>query len=232
MNSAALLLWLHVLAMAAYFGAQFAAIYMLLPAAEKAGDETHRRAALIAGFRFYNPFSIAMLGVVVITGAMRLTDLKAELKFEYFMRIWPALSLKLALSFLLIFIQTYITFGLAFRIGRQEEVAAHGDGERFTTAQVNSMLARIRAMTWITIVLTAAVIFVSLTLMRRAVSETAGASLDAAVVPVTATGAVGSTDSSSFQMESGHASAINEVTIHASVRNPNTTPGSSSSSAY
>jgi uncharacterized membrane protein len=183
MDSADFLTWLHVLAMSAYFGAQFAVIYMLLPAAEQAGDEQRRRAALIAGFKFYNPFTIAMLGIVVVTGAMRLTGIKAELKFDYFARIWAALSLKLMLAFLLIFIQTYITFGLSFRIGRQEEVAAHGDGEPFTVERLNSMLARIRTMTWVTILLTAAVIFVSLTFMKRAVTETAGASTDAMIVP-------------------------------------------------
>lgn len=179
-----ILIWLHVLAMAAYFGAQFAVIYMLIPAAEKAGDDDHRRAALISGFKFYNPFTIAMLGVVVITGAMRLTDVKAELKFQYFSRIWGPLSIKLALAFLLIFIQTYITFGLSFRIGRQEEVAAHGDGPRFTVEQIDSMLSRIRAMTWVTIALTAAIILISLTSMRRAVATTGTAMLsrDRAVV--------------------------------------------------
>ena len=65
MDSANLLIWIHVLAMSAYFGAQFAVIYMLLPVAEQAGDESQRRAALITGFKFYNPFTIAMLGVVV-----------------------------------------------------------------------------------------------------------------------------------------------------------------------
>ena len=95
MDSANLLIWVHILAMSAYFGAQFAVIYMLLPVAEQAGDESRRRAALITGFKFYNPFTIAMLGIVVITGAMRLTDVKAEMKFEYFTRIWAALSLKL-----------------------------------------------------------------------------------------------------------------------------------------
>src|SRR4029077_6842327 len=103
--------------------------------------------------------------------------------FEYFARIWAALSFKLTLAFLLIFIQTYITFGLAFRIGRQEEVAAHGDGEPFTVARLNSILSRIRAMIWVTILLTAAVIFVSLTFMKRAVSATASASTDALLVP-------------------------------------------------
>src|ERR1700736_1229670 len=151
MDSASLLIWIHILAMSAYFGAQFAVIYMLLPVAEQEGTESQRRAALITGFKFYNPFTIAMLGIVVITGAMRLTDVKAEMKFEYLSRIWAALSLKLGLAFLLIFIQTYITFGLAFRIGRQEEVAAHGDGEPFTVERLNSMLSRVRAMIWVTI---------------------------------------------------------------------------------
>jgi uncharacterized membrane protein len=173
LDSANLLIWVHVLAMSAYFGAQFAVIYMLLPVAEQAGNESQRRAALITGFKFYNPFTIAMLGIVVITGATRLTGVKAEMKFEYFSRIWAALSLKLGLAFLLIFIQTYITFGLAFRIGRQEEVAAHGDGEAFTVEQIDSMLRRIRSMAWFTILLAAAVIWVSLTMVARTVSDPA-----------------------------------------------------------
>jgi len=168
MSTSQLLVWLHVLAWAAYFGAQFAVIYMLLPAAERASDEPHRRAILIQGFRFYNPFTIATLGIVVITGAVRLTDLKAEMKADYFAQIGNPLALKLGLAFLLIFIQTYITFGLAFRIGRQEEVAAHGDGPPFTVDQINSMLSRIRMMVWVTIVLTAAVVLVSLTIVRSA----------------------------------------------------------------
>jgi len=115
MDTANLLIWIHLLAMAAYFGAQFAVIYMLLPVAEQAGDESRRRAALITGFKFYNPFSIAMLGIVVITGAMRLTDVKAEMKFDYFSRIWGPLSLKLGLAFLLIFILHHVRAGVSDR---------------------------------------------------------------------------------------------------------------------
>jgi len=154
--------WIHILGLSAYFGGQFGMLYMLMPAAATARDEAARRAALIAGFRFYNPFSIATLGVVVMSGAIRLTDLKAAMKFEYFSRIGGPLSLKLLLAFLLIFIQTYITFGLTFRIGRQEEIAAHGDGPPFTVDQVNSILARARAMAWVTIALAAAIMLVSL----------------------------------------------------------------------
>jgi uncharacterized membrane protein len=175
MSGGEFLMWLHLCAMASYVGAQFAVIYMLIPAAQTAPDEAARRASLIAGFRFYNPFTIGVLGIIVISGAMRLTDLKASMQFDYFARIGSALELKLGLAFLLIFIQTYITFGLAFRIGRQEEVAAHGDGEAFTVKQINSMLRRIRAMVWLTIVLAAAVIWVSLTMVARAADEPAAA---------------------------------------------------------
>ena len=161
-----LLVFVHVLALACFFGAQFSMLYMLLPAAEQAYDEAGRRAILIRGFRFYNMFTLAMLGILVITGAMRLTDLKAAMGFNYFARIGSLLSIKLALVFLLVFIQTYITFGLAFRIGRQEEVAAHGDGPPFTVEKVNRMLSRIRAMTWVTIVLTAGIVWESLRMAR------------------------------------------------------------------
>jgi uncharacterized membrane protein len=176
MNGGEFLMWLHLCAMASYVGAQFAVIYMLIPAAETAPNEAARRASLIAGFKFYNPFTIGVLGIIVISGAMRLTDLKGSMKFDYFARIGSTLELKLALAFVLIFIQTYITFGLAFRIGRQEEVAAHGDGEAFTVEQINSMLRRIRAMAWFTIVLAAAVIWVSLTMVARSADEPATAS--------------------------------------------------------
>jgi uncharacterized membrane protein len=198
MNGAEILVWIHVLAWAAYFGAQFAVIYMLIPVAEGAPDEAHRRASLITGFKFYNPFSIGMLGIVVITGAMRLTDLKAEMKFNYFAQIGEPLAIKLGLAFLLIFIQTYITFGMSFRIGRQEEVAAHGDGPAFTVEQLNSMLKRIRAMIWVTIVLTAAVVLVSLTIVRRAAVEptaesriSARAALGFGLLPAAGSGRLG-----------------------------------------
>jgi uncharacterized membrane protein len=161
-----LLILIHVLAMAGFFGVQFAMLYMLLPVAERAPDEAGRRAILIEGFKFYNPFSLALLGVLVITGAMRLTDLKAAMAVNYFATIGTILSLKLLLAFLLIFIQTYVTFGLAFRIGRQEEVAAHGDGPPFSVEKVNSMLSRIRAMTWVTIILTVAIVWESLRMVR------------------------------------------------------------------
>jgi len=178
-----LLLWAHLCAMAAYFGAQFALIHMLLPAAQRAGHESARRAALIAGFRFYNPFVLAALGIVMITGAMMITDLKAGMMADYYSRVGRPLALKLLLAFVVIFLQTYLTFGLAFRIARQEEVAAHGDGDAFTTEQVDSMLRRIRSVTWITILLTAAIILVSLRVAERASGfATALSSLDPSAV--------------------------------------------------
>jgi len=219
-------MWLHLCAMASYVGAQFAVIYMLIPAAETAPNESARRASLIAGFRFYNPFTIGVLGIIVISGAMRLTDLKASMKFDYFARIGSALELKLLLAFLLIFIQTYITFGLAFRIGRQEEVAAHGDGDAFTVEQLNSMLRRIRAMSWVTIVLAAAVIWVSLTMVARAVDEPAPAPR------ISARSASSRVLMFPPRVMTLCASASSEPTMYATVMTPKIAPGSSFSMPY
>src|SRR5436305_3091084 len=158
MLTAQLIVWLHVLALSGYFGAQFGMLYMLLPAAAAAPDEAARRAALIRRFKFYSPFSIGMLGLLVITGAWRLTDLKASMKLNYFALIGRPLSIKLLLAFLVIFIQTYIAMGLVYRIGRQEEVAAHGDGPAFTVEQVDRILLQARRMAWVTIILTAAIV--------------------------------------------------------------------------
>ncbi len=225
MSGSEILIWIHILAWAAYFGAQFAVIYMLIPVAERAPDEAHRRAALITGFKFYNPFSLAALLVIVITGAMRLTDLKAEMKFDYFAKIGEPLALKLGLAFLIIFLQTYICLGLAFRIGRQEEIAAHGDGPPFTVEQIDSMLMRIRAMVWVTIVLTAITVLVSLTIVRRA-------TVDAVVHirPARAALLVGlfSQPAARAERESiGQARAMSELTMYSSVISPKATPGSS-----
>jgi len=55
-------------------------------------------------------------------------------------------------------------------------VAAHGDGEAFTVEQLNSMLRRIRAMAWFTIVLAAAIIWVALTMVSRTLDQPATAS--------------------------------------------------------
>jgi uncharacterized membrane protein len=89
MTGGEFLMWLHLCAMASYVGAQFAVIYMLIPAAETAPNEAARRASLIAGFKFYNPFTIGVLGIIVISGAMRLTDLKASMKFDYLRGLAP-----------------------------------------------------------------------------------------------------------------------------------------------
>jgi uncharacterized membrane protein len=224
MSGSEILVWIHVLAWAAYFGAQFAVIYMLIPAAERASDESHRRAALIAGFKFYNPFTLATLLIVVITGAMRLTDLKAEMKFDYFAKVGEPLALKLGLAFLIIFLQTYISLGLAFRIGRQEEIAAHGDGPAFTVEQVNSILARIRAMAWVTIVLTAVTVLVSLTIVRRATVDA-----EVRTRPARAALLVGSAQPAArARRESWNQARVRkELTIYSRVMRPKAMPGSS-----
>src|SRR5712692_3546180 len=161
MLSGEFLNWMHLLGMATYFGLQLALIHMLLPAANAIDDDAGRRKALIAGFRFYNPFSLGALLVLIMSGAIRLTDFKSTMN-DFFARLGPTLELKLLFAFALIFVQTYLNFGLAFRITRQEEVAAHGDGEPFSVEKLDGMLRRIRTVGWVTIILAAATVLISI----------------------------------------------------------------------
>ena len=92
---------------------------MFLPAASSIEDPAAQRRLLARGLRPYNVLSVGALGVLVISGASGLTDLKAALGPGFARLVWP-LAGKLGLSFLLINVATYFSFGLAHRLVRAE----------------------------------------------------------------------------------------------------------------
>jgi len=111
--------WIHLLGLATYLGSTLAVVLILLPAADAEDDPARRRRVLARGLRPYNVLSVGALGVLLISGASGLTDMKALLGREYARMLWP-LAGKLALSFLLINVATYLSFGLAHRLVRAE----------------------------------------------------------------------------------------------------------------
>jgi uncharacterized membrane protein len=111
--------FIHLLGLATYFGSTLALVLVLLPAAEAVDDPSLQRRLLARGLRPYNVLSVGALGVLVISGASRLTDLKAHLGPAYARLIWP-LAGKLTLTFVLINVATYVSFGLAHRLVRAE----------------------------------------------------------------------------------------------------------------
>jgi hypothetical protein len=110
---------IHHLAVATYLGSTLALALVFLPAIEQLSDAALQRRLLARGLRPYNVLSIGALGVLVISGASGLTDLKAMLGPNFMRLMWPLLG-KLTLAFVLINVATYLSFGLAHRLVRAE----------------------------------------------------------------------------------------------------------------
>jgi hypothetical protein len=139
----------HLLALAAYFGTTLDLVVVFLPAVEVEPDPARRRRVLARGLRAYNVLSVGALGVLVISGASGLTDLKGRLLADYTRLLWPLVR-KLALAFALIMVGTYLAFGLAHRLVRAElgGLAVDAEAER-------ALVRRMRVTAWLALALAA-----------------------------------------------------------------------------
>ena len=81
---------------------------------------------------------VPLNAVLIISGASALTDMKAMYGPGYMLLLWPLFQ-KLALTFLLTMVATYLSFGLAHRLVRAEQGRLPVD-ER----QLRGMLGRLR----------------------------------------------------------------------------------------
>jgi uncharacterized membrane protein len=152
--------WVHVLAVAVYLGATVAIAAVLLPAAEAIDDPALQRRLLARALRPYNVLSVGALGVLVISGASGLTDLKAALGPDFARLVWR-LAGKLALTFVLINVATYLSFGLAHRLVRAELGALPVEPEKQA-----GMIRRMRWTAWIGVALAAWTTWVGIALVR------------------------------------------------------------------
>ena len=71
--------------------------------------------------RLYNPVQIGLLGVLTLTGASRITDLKALHGASYANEFGAALAVKLLLAFFVIMLGTWQCMGIAHRFVRLSE---------------------------------------------------------------------------------------------------------------
>ena len=133
---------------------------MFLPAASSIEDPAAQRRLLARGLRPYNVLSVGALGVLVISGASGLTDLKAALGPGFARLVWP-LAGKLAVSFLLINVATYFSFGLAHRLVRAElgQLPVEADWQA-------GMIRRMRSAAWLGVALAAWTTWQGLALLR------------------------------------------------------------------
>ena len=152
--------WVHLLALAVYLGTTLAVALVLLPAAEAVPDPTLQRRVLARGLRMYNVLSVGALGVLVISGASGLTDYKALLGADFGRLVWRLVA-KLSLSFALIMVSTYVSFGLAHRLVRAELGQLPVEAEKQA-----GMIRRMRSGAWMGVGLAAWTAWVGVGMMR------------------------------------------------------------------
>lgn len=147
----------HLLATGLYLGTTAGLALFTVPQARRTADGTARRAALARSLRIYDPLAIALLGVMVMTGAWSITELKQTLGTNYFVDFGSHLVSKLGLAFLVVMSGTYIAFGLGHRLVRQHEW-----GDEVDEAKLRGMTSRLAGAAWFTVALTIATIFVAM----------------------------------------------------------------------
>lgn len=159
-------LWLHVLSLAAYFGATLAVMLFVLPATRAEGDPAAGRRLLVAVLRRYDPFVITVLGVLIMTGAFRLTSYKAALQGLFFRQLGTLLAWKLGLTFALVMVAVYSVFGLGHRLVRSADWDEPFDPEK--EAGIRRRLSQALALA---LLLAAATTVLGLKMVRSGVAE-------------------------------------------------------------
>ena len=152
--------WVHLLAVAVYLGATLAVALVFLPAMEAVGDPALQRRLLARGLRPYNVLSVGALGVLVISGASGLTDMKAMMGPAFGQLVWRLVG-KLSLTFVLINVATYFSFGLAHRLVRAELGQLAVEPEKQA-----GMIRRMRGTAWVGVALAAWTVWVGVALGR------------------------------------------------------------------
>jgi uncharacterized membrane protein len=150
------LLLAHLVAIAAYLGSSLFLALLIEVVGRDSSDAPARRGRWAELFAVYNPFSIAALGVIVITGAWALTPYKEALGAGYFEKVGQLLAGKLALAFAVVMSGTWVSFGICHRL-----VRAHQGKLPVTDRDLDRLRARLRVALWITCALTVLTVWVA-----------------------------------------------------------------------
>ncbi len=150
----------HVLGMATYLGATLALVLVFLPAVESLDDPALQRRVLAKGLKPYNILTVGALGVLIMSGATSLTDMKVAYGAEYARLLWPLVG-KLSLTFAVTMVGTWVSFGIAHRLVRAEMGQLPVEPER-----QRSMVRRMRMAGWLGVILAVWATWVGITLTR------------------------------------------------------------------
>ena len=137
-----LISWLHLISLAAYLGSVVGLWLIVFPALSAVKNHQGQLELLARSLKYYNPFQTGALGVLVLSGAFQLTDLKAAYRELFIKELGVTLGLKLILSFVLIVFSTYQSMAVGHRFVRRYE-----GGESFSPQELQAVAQRLKATT-------------------------------------------------------------------------------------
>lgn len=153
--------WLHLLALTAYVGAIAGLLAIVLPGFALVETHEGRVKLLSRSLKFYNPMQSGALGMMVLTGALQITDLKAEYRELFTKEFGAMLGLKLILSFVLILLSTHQSMAVALRFVRRAE-----GGEPIAPEELRTVADRLRRSTLFLLALAAVTVWTGMQLRR------------------------------------------------------------------
>lgn len=152
-----MLVWVHVLASGLVVGMSVALCLLVIPAARRHLEADVRRRAVTRVLRLVDPILIGLLGVIVMTGAFAVTDMKQRLGPEYFGGFGRHLAIKLTFAFFAVLFGTWLSLGTGHRLVREEDW-----GDPPDPARLDGALRRLGMASWATALATLAALVVAL----------------------------------------------------------------------
>ncbi|MCC6273702.1 MAG: hypothetical protein IT572_09585 [Deltaproteobacteria bacterium] len=152
-----LVIWTLGMGVAFYFA--FAAV----PMVNKHMQGEERLVALRRHAKFYHITFLLTMSLMVVSGAIRLTDYKIVLGLQYFSDVSTVLIVKLLIFFIVYILAAYQSFGLALRITGTGEKAMD---DKVPAELVDKVVGRMRTIAILNLFLMTAAAYVGLMLSR------------------------------------------------------------------
>jgi len=153
----------HLLPWALGMGSAFYFAFIAVPVGNRLLEGDARLKFLRWNVKYYSPFFLLMMSIVVVTGAWRLTDYKIVLGIQYFSDVSTVLLIKLGLFFVVYILAAYQSFGLGLRITGQGDKAMEDPVE---AQKVDQVVSKMRIIAIINIIVMSAAVYVGLVLSR------------------------------------------------------------------
>lgn len=158
-----LLILFHIVPWALGMGAVFYFAFVAVPLANRLLDGERRLNFLRWNIKYYSPFFLLMMSLMVISGAWRLTDYKIALGLQYFSEVSTVLIIKLVLFFIIYLLAAYQSFGLGLRVTGQGEQAMQ---DPVAAELVDRVVRKMQRIAWINLILMTLTAYVGLMLSR------------------------------------------------------------------